>query len=64
MTTDDNIDDARWRASFWREMATIERAKGALMERHEVDSHAAAALLALCAEQDGIEISEAAQRLS
>jgi AmiR/NasT family two-component response regulator len=64
VTTNENIGDARWRASLWREMATIERAKGALMERHEVDSRAAAALLALCAEQDGIEISEAAQRLS
>ncbi|MBB5851251.1 ANTAR domain-containing protein [Amycolatopsis umgeniensis] len=58
-----DLDDAEWRARLWREMAIVEQAKGALMERQEIDDNAAVGLLALCAEQGGVDIVEAAARL-
>ncbi|AUI60293.1 ANTAR domain-containing protein [Amycolatopsis sp. BJA-103] len=63
MATEAKVDDAEWRALLWREMAAIEQAKSTLMRRHEIDDHTAASLLALCAEEGGVEFAEAARCL-
>ncbi|WP_410657977.1 hypothetical protein [Amycolatopsis sp. lyj-112] len=63
MTTDGDIDDPEWRAVLWRELAEIAQAKDVLTRRHEIDGRAAASLLALCAEKEGVGVVEAARRL-